>query len=153
MKNPIIAFLLGAAVCALIVLVLGEPEIRPTAAAVSADASPLPAQPVDARAPAVSVTQEPSRQRPEGAPSAAPAHSIGSDRVAAGLVKTAEIPGASLGAQAPPPPPLERLLAAFRIDCQYGSGYGGMDRISITNRPNSMARVLRAERAFDLSSS
>lgn len=126
-RNLVFGFLFGIAATAAAIFLFDDADPPATIAAGPDRAADAAASHVaEVRQPAVSVPQPRDAGdsstllsspglSPPGA--AAPAMSAS--------IRTAEIPGASLESQSDGDPPLKRLLEAFRIDCQYGPGYGG----------------------------
>jgi hypothetical protein len=128
-KNLIIGFLLGSAVtAAAIALMHRDPPARITL--------PTGDEP-DARSAGVDAVEgapaaEPPRSNAVRVPAkpSAPAHRPTSD-AAGDFVQPTEspappdIPGGALDEAGAAREPLEELFGSFRIDCQYGPGYGG----------------------------
>jgi len=125
-KNLVIGFLFGAAAMAVAIVVL-QPE-----KSVGTSAQPqVPADmPVSALSsePAIAATPTPTPTATVQAPVPAVRPRIGDTEISVappGPPPRAEVPGGTLDAAAASRAPLKQLLEAFRIDCQYGPGFGG----------------------------
>jgi hypothetical protein len=128
-KNLVMGFLFGAAAMAVAIVLLraetpvdlsSRPDVpgeTPVRSAPSERERPGPVEPAIGTDPAV---------HPSTAPAVRPSVAdIDAGVLASAPPPTVEVPGGALDPYAASRAPLKQLLEAFRIDCQYGPGFGG----------------------------
>ena len=122
----IIGFLLGAAAMAAATFLLGEgrDELADSAEQ-RATSAPVPNLQPRTRGSSADSRQPESIEPTKPASPDVRSSEFASSAVIPGPMRTAEIPGATLGEKYDSNLALNRLVEAFRVDCLYGPGYGG----------------------------
>jgi hypothetical protein len=128
-KNLVMGFLFGAAAMAVAIVLLrpetpvglsSRPEVPVATLVGSAPSERERPGPVEA---AIGTTSTAQPSTPHAMRASVADTDAGVP--ASGPPPTAEIPGGALDEDAASRTPLKQLLEAFRIDCQYGPGFGG----------------------------